>query len=194
MNDRATHILDAACRVIAREGADGLRMSAVAREAGVSTALLHYYFATRSDLLLEAFKHADDQAGRVLDALMEGAPNAAAKIERMLVGYATDGEFRADWVLWIEMWRGALFDPRLRPLVRDSTEEWVEQIAGLIRDGAQDGSVPSVADPVGAAHRLTALVDGLGLQVLTEIVDTERSEQLVRQAIAQELDLERVRP
>jgi AcrR family transcriptional regulator len=191
MNDRATHILDAACRVIAREGADGLRMSAVASEAGVSTALLHYYFATRSDLLLEAFKHADDQAGAILDRLMEGAPNGAAKIERVLVGYTTGSEFRADWVLWIEMWRGALFDTRLRPLVRDSTEEWVEQVAGLIREGADDGSLPEVPDPVGTAHRLTSLVDGLGLQVLTGILDLERSEKLVREAIDRELNIVR---
>ncbi len=46
MTDRETGILEAACRVIAREGADGLRMGAVAREAGVSSALIHYYFAT----------------------------------------------------------------------------------------------------------------------------------------------------
>jgi len=187
MNDRATHILDAACRVIAREGADGLRMSAVAREAGVSTALLHYYFATRSDLLLEAFKHADDQAGAILDSLIEGAPSGAAKIERALIGYATGSEFRADWVLWIEMWRGALFDTRLRPLVRDSTEEWIEQVTGLIREGADDGSLPEVSDPAGTAHRLTSLVDGLGLQVLTGIIDNDRLEQLVHEAIDREL-------
>ena len=49
--DRVVEILDAACRVIARDGWTGLRMDAVAREAGVSKALVHYYFATRKGLL-----------------------------------------------------------------------------------------------------------------------------------------------
>ena len=40
-------ILDAACRAIARTGAAAVRVSDVAREAGVSTALVHYYFPSR---------------------------------------------------------------------------------------------------------------------------------------------------
>ena len=42
--DRKHTILDAACRVIAQAGAARLRVADVAREAGVSTALVHYYF------------------------------------------------------------------------------------------------------------------------------------------------------
>ena len=41
-SDRVAEILDSACRVIARDGWHGLRMDAVAREAGVSKALVHY--------------------------------------------------------------------------------------------------------------------------------------------------------
>jgi AcrR family transcriptional regulator len=48
--ERVDAILEAACRVVVREGAHGLRMAAVAQEAGVSKALVHYYF-TRRDLL-----------------------------------------------------------------------------------------------------------------------------------------------
>ena len=41
-SERVVAILEAACRVVVREGAHGLRMAAVAREAGVSKALVHY--------------------------------------------------------------------------------------------------------------------------------------------------------
>ena len=46
--DRTHDILRAACRVIAERGCDGMRMGDVARAAGVSSALVHYYFDTRS--------------------------------------------------------------------------------------------------------------------------------------------------
>ena len=59
MENREDAILAAACRVIAQTGAAGLRMSEVAREAGVSSALLHYYFATRHELLVRSFVFAD---------------------------------------------------------------------------------------------------------------------------------------
>ena len=187
VSDRTADILEAACRVIARDGADGLRMGQVAREAGVSSALIHYYFATRADLLLRAFEHADEQADLTIDALIGDLPNGAARLERVLVAYAVGTHFRSDWILWVEMWRGAIFNERLRPVVRSSNDLWVEEIADLIREGRADGSIRPGGDPGEMAIRLTALVDGLGLQVLTGIMDHERAGELVRGAIAAEL-------
>src|SRR4051794_8971642 len=78
MADRKTEILEATCRVIAREGVDGLRMGTVAREAGVSSALLHYYFDSRADLLMQAFEHADIKAGQAADAALAGIPGGSS--------------------------------------------------------------------------------------------------------------------
>src|SRR4051812_4056773 len=187
VSDRTADILDAACRVIAREGADSLRMGQVAREAGVSSALIHYYFATRADLLLRAFEHADAQADLTIDALIGDLPDGAAKLERVLVAYAVGTHFRSDWILWVEMWRGAIFNERLRPVVRGSNDLWVEEIADLIRQGRADGSIASGGDALEVATRLTALVDGLGLQVLTGMMDHQRAGELVRGSITAEL-------
>jgi AcrR family transcriptional regulator len=46
-------IVDAAIRCIKQEGIQGASMSAIAAEAGVSKALLHYHFADRAQLLAE---------------------------------------------------------------------------------------------------------------------------------------------
>jgi AcrR family transcriptional regulator len=59
--DRSIHILEAACRVIVREGPHGLRMARVAEEAKVSKALVHYYFATRQELLRNAFAFSEQR-------------------------------------------------------------------------------------------------------------------------------------
>jgi len=72
VSDRTADILEAACRVIARDGADGLRMGQVAREAGVSSALIHYYFATRADLLLRAFAAVPAQQRRAWRVVVVG--------------------------------------------------------------------------------------------------------------------------
>ena len=129
MADRKTEILEATCRVIVREGADGLRMGTVAREAGVSSALLHYYFDTRADLLMQAFEHADIKADQAAEAALAGIPGAVERLRRLLEIYAgADAVFRDDWVLWVEMWRSAIFDERLAESVRSSSASWIEQI------------------------------------------------------------------
>src|SRR5918911_3109235 len=142
MADRKIEILDATCRVIAREGADGLRMSTVAREAGVSSALLHYYFDTRADLLMQAFEHADVKADEAAEEAIADIPAAIDRLRRLLLIYAgADAGFRDDWVLWVEMWRSAIFDERLAESVRRSSATWIEQIQGLIEEAQDEGSI-----------------------------------------------------
>src|SRR5581483_6711698 len=84
-SDRVVEILEAACRVVVREGAHGLRMAAVAAEAGVSKALVHYYFANRRELLRNAFSWADQRWESALDTELRAAATGAAKLERALL-------------------------------------------------------------------------------------------------------------
>jgi len=51
--DARSRIVDAGVRCIAREGVSGASMAAIALEAGVSKALLHYHYHDRSTLLAE---------------------------------------------------------------------------------------------------------------------------------------------
>jgi AcrR family transcriptional regulator len=188
--DRKLEILDATCRVIAREGADGLRMGTVAREAGVSTALLHYYFDTRADLLMQAFDHADVKADEAAMAALAGIPRAVDRLERLLLIYAgADAVFRDDWVLWVEMWRSAIFDERLAESVRRSSDGWMEQITDLIEQARAEGSLRGDVDVDAAARRLAAVVDGLGLQILSGVLTHERAAELILGALTVELGI-----
>ena len=55
---RKIAVLEAACRVIAERGADATRFADVAAESGVPVSTLQYYFGSREDLLVAAFRHA----------------------------------------------------------------------------------------------------------------------------------------
>ena len=188
MADRKTEILEATCRVIAREGADGLRMGTVAREAGVSSALLHYYFDTRADLLMQAFEHADVKADEAAEQAITDIPTALGRLQRLLLIYAgADAVFRDDWLLWVEMWRSSIFDERLAESVRRSSASWVEQIQGLIEQAREEGAVSAEVNIEDATQRLAAVVDGLGLQLLTGAITHDRAADLILGAIGNEL-------
>jgi AcrR family transcriptional regulator len=190
MADRKLEILEATCRVIAREGTDGLRMGTVAAEAGVSSALLHYYFATRADLLMQAFDHADTKADEAADAALAGIADPIDRLRRLLLIYAGgDPVFREDWVLWVEMWRSAIFDERLAQSVRRSSDAWIEQIGGLIGEAQAAGSVNGGVAVEDATLRLSAVVDGLGLQILTGVLSHERAAELITGALEMELGI-----
>lgn len=185
---RIETILDAACRVIAREGAHGLHMQAVAAEAGVSKALVHYYFATRQELLRRAFAHAEEQLDRAVDEELASLATGAERLERaLIVSIDADSAFGERRALWNEVWSSVGFDEELRPLMRGWYEAWLARLVALVELGQRDGSVRTSVDARGAAWRLGAAADGLDSLLYLEIVDREGAAGLIREALAREL-------
>jgi AcrR family transcriptional regulator len=188
MHEREEAILAAACRVIAQSGAPGLRMSEVAREAGVSSALLHYYFATRQELLARAFAFADTRVDAHVMALVEEGGSARDRLQTLLAAYLSpEAVVTEDWVVWSELWRSARFDETLRALLRDGDSEWLAQVAGLVREGIADGSIDGAVDADDSAVRLISLVDGLGIRVLAGVLERADALRLLDLSLAREL-------
>src|SRR5215210_5599683 len=188
--DRTTRILEATCRVAARRGVQALRMREVAREAGVSNALLHYYFETRTELLAQAFEFAEERAYARIDAALEGLATGAERLQRFLRLYvAEESLLQEDWVLWNEVWLSALLDEDLRPAIEQAYTRWVSRIVELALEATDDGSISEVEDVDSAARRLAALVDGLGSQRVVGLLATDQSERLLDEALELELGL-----
>jgi AcrR family transcriptional regulator len=186
--DRTTDLLDATCRVVAKSGAHGLRMSHVAREAGVSNSLLHYYFETRAELLSRAFAHAEGRVYEHAGTELEGLPSGAARLRRFLHLYVEDDVvFQENWVLWNEMWSSSLFDPDMRPAIEEAYRRWIAFIVDLVEQGRKDGSIPAGVDPEEAGARLAAVVDGIGSQLLLGLLPGERAAALIEKSIELEL-------
>jgi AcrR family transcriptional regulator len=183
MHEREEAILEAACRVIAQSGAAGLRMGEVAREAGVSSALLHYYFATRHELLLRAFAFADTRVdAHVLSLVGEG--RGRQRLQRLLTAYLSpEPVVTEDWVVWSELWRSARFDETLRDLLHDADGAWVGQVAELLREGIADGSIDGSIELDDTAILLVSLVDGLGTRVLAGVIDREHALRLIDRSL-----------
>jgi AcrR family transcriptional regulator len=167
VTNRKHLILDAACRAIAHTGASAVRVADVAREAGVSTALVHYYFPSRADVILQAFGHADDLADAVAEEQLAALASGRARVERLILTWAGDDPaIRTNWAVWNEMWQYAAHNEAVREMVADSHRRWIEQVAELIGEGTADGSIPANVDVDAAARRLAACVDDWGRETL----------------------------
>ena len=77
--DKAQRIVDAMRASVAKRGSAGSTFDHVAREAGVSRGLLHYYFGTKERLLAEVVRR--DTALRMADLDTE-----ASTLEDIFVG------------------------------------------------------------------------------------------------------------
>ena len=188
-SDRTTDLLDATCRVVAKSGAHGLRMSHVAREAGVSNALLHYYFETRAELLSRAFAYAEGRVYEHAGTELERPP------EREPSGYGGSciSMSRTTWSSRRTGCSGTRCG-RARSSIRTCGRRSRRPTAGGSRSssissskGREDGSIPAGVDPEEAGARLAAVVDGIGSQLLLGLLPRERAAALIEQSIELEL-------
>lgn len=192
MSSRLEDLLDAAARVIARDGVDALRMSDVAREAGVSTALVHYYVATREELLARVFARTDELTDAMAQAALANLETGAERLDALLAIYLADETaFREAWVLSIEVWRAAMFTPSFREPARASYALWLTFLERELETGKADGSVPADLDSADTARMLAATLDGLGQQLILGGLSHARATALLRTAIASALSYRR---
>jgi TetR/AcrR family transcriptional repressor of bet genes len=77
---RRQQIVDALLAVMAERGYDGASIQAIARRAGLAPGLIHYHFATKQEILLEAIR----QLTALLDARFQlFAQRASSPRERL---------------------------------------------------------------------------------------------------------------
>jgi AcrR family transcriptional regulator len=181
-------ILDAAVKLIAREGIHDVRIARIAMEAGVSPSLLHYHFASRDALLAEALEHSYELAGTIR---MGGDEPVASRLREMIDQcLPLDGALRDDWLLWVELWLHAARRPELRETAARLYARMHAWFMEALSEGIASGEL-RIADPERLTDRLLALIDGYGIRALSEdpAMPVDRAREEIWAAIAPELGI-----
>jgi AcrR family transcriptional regulator len=195
---RRTQMLAAAAEVIGERGLCDTRIADVAERAGLSSALVVYYFGSKERLLTEALTYAEDlfyiEAFRELTGI-GGASERMVRLIELACPALESGEADGYWVLWVELWSRALRDAEAARKREALDRRWRNTIVEVVVEGQRTGEF-GPCDANRFATYLSALMDGLALQV--SLRDSEVSGELMREmclnAAAQQLgfDLEGV--
>ena len=160
--DRRTQILEATCRVIARDGAPGVRAGTIAREAGVSRGLPLYYWPTVEAIVLAAFAHHEEREWARSDRALARIGDPLGRLRFLLADEIADTaaarEYRA---VFAEYERIAAFDPAVRRAVRARNDRWERALARELGAAQAAGQVRADLVPRATAERLGVLVGGL---------------------------------
>ncbi|WP_369180657.1 TetR/AcrR family transcriptional regulator [Streptomyces mutabilis] len=170
--ERRQRIIDAAIRVVGRQGIAGLSHRTVAAEADVPLGSTTYHFATLDELLVAALRQANEGFAKVVAGHPVPAdPDAdlAGELARVLGEWL--GGDRTGVELEYELYLAALRRPALRPVAA----EWAEGVGALLA---------ARTDPV-TARALVAVLDGICLQVL--LTDSVYDEGYAREVLARVL-------
>jgi AcrR family transcriptional regulator len=169
MEAASTRIIDAMRRSVAARGAAGATFDHVAREAGVSRGLLHYYFGTKERLLAEVVRRDADIRMTRLDRALADAHSATEVIDVLVHSLedlvARDPGFVA---LMFELFTSGRGNPEIAAEFAALHRATRTQLAGLLAAKEAEGVVRLGDEPEAVAAVLLSLADGLALRLLGE--------------------------
>ena len=182
---------EAAMRLIAREGFDGMTMRAVAKEAGLSYGSLFHYFQSKEELLECAARCL--ARNQIAESRDEGRRRSGmAQLERLLCldAVVDDASSRDAWVVWTAFALEAAIKPSLRSLHAEMIERWLETLRHSLEAAKRDGDVRPEVDVEAESLALWAFAGGLGQRALLhpELLTPERQKSLVN------MHLDKLRP
>jgi AcrR family transcriptional regulator len=167
--EKASRIVEAMRSSVARRGISGSTFEHVAREAGVSRGLLHYYFGTKEALLVEVVRRDAQHRIERLDEPL-GAASSADQIIGVLVESLEDSIQNEPgfWVLIFELFTAGRRTPEIQHEIGELFNLTRDHVAEIFRAKEREGVLKLRADADAIVGYLFALADGLALQILTD--------------------------
>ncbi|MEV0081386.1 TetR family transcriptional regulator C-terminal domain-containing protein [Saccharopolyspora sp. NPDC050642] len=172
--ERRAHLIGAVLDLIDGGGIPAVSMRAVAAAAGVSLAQVQYYFRSKEQLIVEAFRHicrdVEERAAAV------GFDGPARSVLRALIDLwlPVDERLSRDARVWLAFSAEATTRPSLMSFAAEVDEGLREAFAQILRRASESGELNPAADPVTAAAGLLAVIDGLVVQSLV-LDESERA-------------------
>jgi AcrR family transcriptional regulator len=167
--DKAQRIIAAMRASVGRRGAAASTFDHVAREAGVSRGLLHYYFGSKERLLVEVVRHDGEVRIRNMDERLADADSIEGIVNALVVGLE---EFLEDdgggQAVIYELLSASRHSEEIRAELAELYRQWRERLAAWLRAKEREGVIRLQAEPEAVASILFSLGDGFGIQVLSD--------------------------
>jgi len=153
--------VDEAYRLISEGGFERLRTREVASRAGVNTATLHYYFATKEDLIRGVVERLFQEL-----AMVDESPRdeSSTPLEELREEFE-DSRYRFQetpetYIILYELSLRSLRDETIRDMLQELDGRWWRHIEGYLTKGVREGVFRSDLDIPAAVATLMAFGKG----------------------------------
>ena len=167
--EKAQRIIDAMRESVAKRGAAGSTFEHVAREAGVSRGLLHYYFGTKDRLLVEVVRRDAEIRVARLDEPLARAETADDVIDVLLASLTDLIENEpAFFLLLYELFSAGRRNPDIQHEVGQLFDRTRSHVAEVLMAKEREGVLSLRYDAESIVAYLFAVGDGFALQALSD--------------------------
>lgn len=156
-------ILAKASRLFNEYGFSGASLSDVMKATGLQKGGLYNHFGSKEDLALEAFEYAVKQVTNRFSQLLTGRNTAIERLEALLEGFQQYYD-RPPVPGGCPIMNTAIdtddSNPRLRERARQAMDQFLLDIAAIVRGGIQSNEFRADVDPVEVATILLTTFEG----------------------------------
>ena len=167
--DKAQRIVDAMRRSVARRGSAGSTFDHVARDAGVSRGLLHYYFGSKEQLLAEVVRRDCELRMGVLDDRLAEARTADDFIDLLVFSLEEVVHNEPDFITVVfELFTLSRRNDEIAAEFEELLRRMRSHVGELLAAKHAEGVLHLRAEPEAVAEVLFSLADGVALRMLAE--------------------------
>ena len=167
-NSKPDRILDAAHRLLAEGGHATVTITEIAREAGVSRGLLHYYFDSKEQILAQVVRRNVEQSIAETSGLLHEATSREELVRQFLRAYQDALGRGTGYTLYFEAFVQGRVHRTVRAELADLFQARRDSLAAALRTAEERGHVTLAADAAGVASIILAIGDGVALQYLAD--------------------------
>lgn len=187
---RRVQMLRAAAELICERGFADARISDIAKRAGVSSALVIYYYGTRDRLLVDALRFSEESFYAAAEQMLAEVPSVRERISLLIEWTcipSRDGEIPGSWGLWFDVWAQAFRHDEVRAGRVERDARWRRMIV----DAIESTEIKARVHPSMFALEFAALLDGLSIQVALDDpeVDSKVAYDIAMRFAERELNL-----
>ncbi|MGH2907215.1 MAG: TetR/AcrR family transcriptional regulator [Solirubrobacterales bacterium] len=154
---------------VAKYGAAGATFDHVAREAGVSRGLLHYYFGSKERLLIEVIRKETDRLVELIKAASLAATSAEELVNIFLAQLENIIEHEPElYLLSFELIGEARRHPEIGNEVADFNRKTRGQFAEILEELQAKGAFNLRHSPLATASAMLAMANGLALEMFQD--------------------------
>ena len=177
-------ILEAARESLRERGYSGTSIRAVAERAGVQLSLVHYHFGSKQAVLVAVLERENEKLLERQQALFAGPEPLSAKWRAACRFLEDDLESGYVRILW-ELWAAGLADDELAARWRNATAGWRRLMAEVFEEWSREVGLELPISAAAVATLVANLFQGLEVEILAGVSETESPHLEVLEAVAQ---------
>jgi len=164
--ERKDQIVRATVECITKFGYHNFSMQDVARIAGVSKGIIHYYFLNKDELMMSVLDKVAGDIEQVMVSDMEASSDPVRKMEIFIeICFDVVRSTKEYYQVNMDFWTQINQKQEIRQAIAKHYSKFRDTAASVIKEGIDKGAFRKV-DPREFASYVIAVIDGLSLQWL----------------------------